>query len=65
MARFPYYKLGLFSVCLALTAAAAVECAGETRENSLEPGSWSIQFQIDENFQLKSFSGSAGSVKRH
>ena len=33
--------------------------------NSLEKGSWSLQFQIANNFQLKSFSGQTISAKYH
>ena len=56
----------LAAVVLCSTAAFAGEPDREEgRENSLEPGSWSIQFRIGENFQLSNFDGSALSVKRH
>ncbi len=35
------------------------------RENSLRDGSWSLQFQIDEDFVLREFNGSSISVKWH
>ncbi|UCF06517.1 MAG: hypothetical protein JSV33_05690 [bacterium] len=35
------------------------------RENSLHPGSWSLQFQIEDDLVLKKFGGMIISVKRH
>ena len=35
------------------------------KTNSLEKGSWSLQFQISENFTLQSFQGSMISTKYH
>lgn len=35
------------------------------RDNSLYPGSWSIQFQIEDDIGLKPFNGMIISVKRH
>jgi hypothetical protein len=39
--------------------------ASSARENSLHAGSWSLQFQIEEDIGLKPFSGMIISVKRH
>lgn len=47
-------------------AAGADEKTGEdARANSLYPGSWSLQFQITEEFGLRPFNGMMVSVKRH
>jgi hypothetical protein len=37
----------------------------DARQNSLRPGSWSIQFQVDEGISLKTFNGMMISLKRH
>lgn len=65
MCRYCHKIIWLFSLMLVMAAGAAVAGADDGRDNSIEPGSWSIQFRIAENFQLNSFSGSAISIKRH
>lgn len=45
--------------------AAEVDNIYHERENSLKPGSWSIQFQISDEFGLDPFNGMAISLKRH
>jgi len=65
MFRYSHKIIFLFLFVLVMAAGVVVAQADEGRENSIEPGSWSIQFRIDENFQLTNFSGSAISVKRH
>jgi len=55
-------------VCLmtaALLCAIGFEQACAERAHSLEPGSWSLQFQINDNIGLKSFNGMNVSAKRH
>ena len=52
MTRFSFKIILLFSFGLLLVTATVVANADEGRENSLEPGSWSIQYKINENFQL-------------
>jgi len=41
------------------------QSSSEEKKNSLEQGSWSLQFQISSNFTLRSFQGTNFSVKRH
>ena len=65
MFRYFHKIIFLFLFILVMAAGVVVAQAENGRANSIEPGSWSIQFKIDENFQLTSFSGSAISIKRH
>ena len=37
----------------------------QAKENSLKKGKWALQFEIDSNFELRSFQGSTLSIKKH
>jgi hypothetical protein len=65
MFKLTYRKRLLACFVLILSAAVTVSADESARDNSIEPGSWSIQFSIDDDFQLASFAGSAISLKRH
>ena len=51
-------------LCCSFAAAEASDSSEEGSE-PLSPGSWSAQFQIDNNFTLTSFQGAVLSMKRH
>lgn len=58
----------LFSTLLILAllnTALAQEKTDSPKRNSLTPGSWSLQFAIDDNFTLASFEGGNLSLKKH
>jgi hypothetical protein len=56
----------LFSTLSFLTAPVfAADNTDSEIQNSLAPGSWSLQFRITDNFQLSSFQGATISAKRH
>jgi len=58
---FIFSAVALLCFCLPVSA----DGGGTEKVNSLEPGSWSLQFRITENFQLSSFQGATLSAKRH
>ncbi len=49
---------------IALCCLGAGATAGE-RANSLTDGAWALQFEINDNFDLRSFEGSTISIKKH
>lgn len=56
----------ILSCFLAVAASAdAPEPIDEGRRNSLSPGAWAIQFQIEDDIGLKPFNGMSISLKRH
>lgn len=57
----------LMAGCIGASAPRAhgAEPGDSSATNSLRAGSWSLQFQIGENFDLESFEGSVVSLKRH
>ena len=59
------FFLLLFLIAPLLIAQSENSVNEKEKVNSLESGSWSLQFQITDNFQLKSFSGQTISVKYH
>lgn len=73
MYRGSYAMILLAVVCSFLLAGAALSPAAgadektkeDARANSLNPGSWSLQFQITDEFGLKPFNGMIVSAKRH
>ncbi|HKQ56911.1 MAG TPA: hypothetical protein VJY35_03495 [Candidatus Eisenbacteria bacterium] len=55
----------LLAVALALPPSVAVAADEGTAPDALAPGSWSVQFSVQPDFQLGSYSGSTLSLKKH
>jgi hypothetical protein len=53
------------SLVAVLSVSEGVSAAEGTAAEALAPGSWSVQFSVQPNFTLGSFSGSTLSLKRH
>jgi hypothetical protein len=55
-----------FLFCLIAVALIALAVSPvSAKENSLKKGAWAIQFEIDDDFQPRSFKGSMLSIKKH
>ena len=54
-----------FIACLMLTCLVAAVAAADTPTNPLAPGARALQFQIGDNFEVRSFDGLSVSFKRH
>lgn len=52
-------------VVCGVTPARSQESAAKEFRNSLVKGAWALQFQIDDDFTLKSFEGTTLSLKKH
>jgi hypothetical protein len=60
--------LGLLILALFIPAAAYADTpppGDDARKNSLVPGAWAIQFQIEDDIGVKAFNGMSISLKRH
>jgi Outer membrane protein beta-barrel domain len=64
MKPISFYLIFCFFLFTQLHAQADTE-SDTTKINSLEQGSWSVQFRISNNFTLSSFSGDNISIKYH
>lgn len=62
-----HVRIALILVCFLAGAAYAGTPEGNAdgRRNSLVPGAWAIQFQIEDDIGLKPFNGMSVSLKRH
>ena len=71
MKRPPVVRRGTIAALLAVSLAQMVVCSGraaadeDVAADALAPGSWSVQFSVQPNFTLGSYSGSTLSLKRH
>jgi hypothetical protein len=59
------FYLVLFFVTIFYTQMIFSQTSQDSIKNSLNKGSWSLQFQISQNFTLSSFQGSNFSAKKH
>jgi len=59
------HTITLLLICAFATITASAQTADKQRANSLVDGAWALQFEIDEDLDLKSFEGTTISLKKH
>lgn len=62
-----YFLIALIALSMLIPCLAFSDDSGDEskKENSLQPGSWSIQFQLEEELSLEPFDGLIIAMKRH
>lgn len=59
------HTITLLLICAFAALTASAQTADKQRANSLVDGAWALQFEIDEDLDLKTFEGTTISLKKH